>query len=287
MGCIYDDFRSLESGGIHIEERRLLPVGMFFLSRCDLENLTPPKSNFFVGSGEQPLFAYRSGWNSKNDTYLAAKGGSASLSHGHMDAGSFIYEGGGVRGGIDLGSQNYYSLESKGVDLWNMKEGSQRWDVFRIGSSSHSTLTVDGRNHKVAGRATMVESFDNEAYRGATFDLSQLFDCLSVAMRKITIDNAGKVSIVDSLQAEKPCSVRWTMTTNAQAEVLSKSEILLTQNDKSIIVRAVSPRGVKPFVISNDPPHRYDAPTKDSRRVGFELSLRKKALLIVELVPIG
>ena len=133
----------------------------------------------------------------------------------------------------------------------------------------------------------LVESFDNEAYRGATFDLSQLFDCLSVAMRKITIDNAGKVSIVDSLQTEKSCSVRWTMTTNAQAKVVSKSEVLLTQNGKSIIVRAVSPRGVKSFVISNDPPHSYDAPNKDSRRVGFDLSLRKKALLIVELVPIG
>ena len=142
MGCIYEDFRSLEKGAIRIEERRLLPVGMFFLSRCDLINVAPPKSNFFVGGGKQPLFAYRSGWESKKDTYLAAKGGSASLSHGHMDAGSFVYEWGGVRWSIDLGSQNYYSLESKGVDLWNMKEGSQRWDVFRIGSDSHSTLTV-------------------------------------------------------------------------------------------------------------------------------------------------
>ena len=285
-GVIYDDFRSLESGAIRIEERRMLPIGMFFLSRCDLDNLQPPKSNFYVGKGEQPLFIYRSGWESKEDTYLAAKGGSASLSHAHMDAGSFIYEWGGVRWSIDLGSQNYYSLESKGVDLWNMKEGSQRWDVFRIGSSSHSTLTVEGRNHKVAGRATMVESFDNEAYRGATFDLSQLFDCLSVAMRKITIDNVGKVSVVDSLHTEKPCSVRWTMTTNAQAKVLSKSEILLTQNGKSIVVRAVKLRGVKPFVISNDPPHSYDAPNKDSRRVGFDLSLRKKARFAVELIPL-
>ena len=141
MGCIYDDFRSLEKGAIRIEERRLLPVGMFFLSRCDLINVAPPKSNFFVGDGKQPLFVYRSGWESKKDTYLAAKGGSASLSHGHMDAGSFVYEWGGVRWSIDLGSQNYYSLESKGVDLWNMKEGSQRWAYPPHPPPTHLTIS--------------------------------------------------------------------------------------------------------------------------------------------------
>ena len=285
MGCIYDDFRSLEKGAIRIEERRLLPVGMFFLSRCDLINVAPPKSDFFVGDGKQPLFVYRSGWGSKKDTYLAAKGGSASLSHGHMDAGSFIYEWGGVRWSIDLGSQNYYSLESKGVDLWNMKEGSQRWDVFRIGSDSHSTLTVKDSKHKVKGHATMVEIFDDENCHGATFDMSQLFDQLSVAKRKITIDNTSKVHIEDNLQAETPCTARWTMATTAQAQVLNNREILLSQNGKHLIVRTTT-KGAKSFVITNDPPHDYDAPNKNSRRVGFDLSVRKKALFVVELIPI-
>ena len=285
MGCIYDDFRSLEKGAIRIEERRLLPVGMFFLSRCDLINVAPPKSDFFVGDGKQPLFVYRSGWGSKKDTYLAAKGGSASLSHGHMDAGSFIYEWGGVRWSIDLGSQNYYSLESKGVDLWNMKEGSQRWDVFRIGSDSHSTLTVKDSKHKVKGHATMVEIFDDENCHGATFDMSQLFDQLSVAKRKITIDNTSKVHIEDNLQAETPCTARWTMATTAQAQVLNNREILLSQNGKHLIVRTTT-KGAKSFVITNDPPHDYDAPNKNSRRVGFDLTVRKKALFVVELIPI-
>lgn len=285
MGCIYDDFRSLEKGAIRIEERRLLPVGMFFLSRCDLINVAPPKSNFFVGDGKQPLFVYRSGWESKKDTYLAAKGGSASLSHGHMDAGSFVYEWGGVRWSIDLGSQNYYSLESKGVDLWNMKEGSQRWDVFRIGSDSHSTLTVKDSKHKVKGNATMVEIFDDENCHGATFDMSQLFDQLSVAKRKITIDNTSKVHIEDDLQAETPCTARWTMATTAQAQVLNNREIQLSQNGKHLVVRTTT-KGAKPFVITNDPPHDYDAPNKNSRRVGFDLAVRKKTLFVVELIPI-
>ena len=285
MGVIYDDFRSLESDAIRVEERRMLPLSMFFLSRCELNNIQPPKSNFFVGGGEQPLFAYRSGWDSKDDIYLAAKGGSASLSHGHMDAGSFIYEWGGVRWSIDLGSQNYYSLESKGVDLWNMKEGSQRWQVFRIGSASHSTLTVKGKNHLVGGHAQMVAYYDKPGCYGATFDLSSLFEELTVARRTITIDELGQVNVVDSLQSEHPTVVRWTMCTNAEVERLNNRELLLKQQGKSLILRAS--KGAKAFVISNDPPHDYDAPNEGSRRVGFEVKVRKKFEFCVKLLPIG
>lgn len=59
----------------------------------------------------------RGGWNSKEDSYLAVKGGSPLTSHAHMDAGSFIYERKGIRWAIDLGMQNYLSLESRGVNL--------------------------------------------------------------------------------------------------------------------------------------------------------------------------
>lgn len=284
-GYIYDDLRSLENGSIRIEERRLLPVGMLFLARCNLKDTKPINSNFFVGRGKQPLFVYRSGWESKNDTYLAAKGGSASLPHGHMDTGSFIYEWGGVRWSIDLGSQNYYTLESKGVDLWNMKEGSQRWEVFRIGSESHSTLTVKEQKHRVNGAATMIEVYDKPGCHGATFDLSQLFNELTVAHRTITIDDNGKVAVEDSLQAKQHTTARWTMCTNANVEILNSREILLTQQGKSLRLRAS--KGAKAFTLTNDPPHDYDAPNKDSRRVGFDIEVRKKVVLRVELIPMN
>lgn len=280
---IYDDFRSLESGKIHIEERRMLPLAMFFLSRCNLKNIEPPTTKLFVGRGEQPLFAYRSGWQSKEDTYLAAKGGSASLPHGHMDAGSFIYEWGGVRWSIDLGSQNYYSLESKGVDLWNMKENSERWDVFRIGSSSHSTLTIGGKNHCVNGCATMTKVYNTPNRYGATFNLTQLFTELSSAERTITINPSGAVSTVDEMRSKRPTSVRWTMTTNAEVERLNDRKFILKQQGKSLLVRAS--KGAKGFVLTNDPPHSYDAANNNSRRLCFEQKVYKKSKLRVKLIP--
>ena len=104
-----------------------MPCLLIFASRIDLDEVISPKGNTWHSIGTTPVYIYRSGWNYKTDTYLGVKGGTASTSHAHMDAGSFIYEQAGVRWAMDLGMQDYYSLESKGVDLWNTKQYSQRW----------------------------------------------------------------------------------------------------------------------------------------------------------------
>ena len=165
-----------------------------------------------------------------------------------------------------------------------MEENSQRWDVFRIGSSAHSTLTVKDKKHLVAGRATMVESYDSKGCHGATFDMSQLFEELSVAMRTITIDDYGRVAVIDSLQAVRPTTMRWTMCTNAEVELLGNREILLKQSGKRLLICAS--KGAKAFTVSNTPPHDYDAENRNSRRVGFDFNVRKKARFAVELIPL-
>lgn len=115
----------------------------------DLSNIQPPSCRFWHNGGKTPVFIYRGGWNSKKDSYLAVKGGSPLTSHAHMDAGSFIYEREGIRWGIDLGMQNYLSLESRGVNLWDQSQEGQRWEVFRLGNMAHNTLTINNKRHLV------------------------------------------------------------------------------------------------------------------------------------------
>ena len=62
---------------------------------------------------------------------LAARGGTPSSNHAHMDIGSFVMEANDVRWAMDFGSSDYSTLETNGVDLWNMNQTSERWDVFR------------------------------------------------------------------------------------------------------------------------------------------------------------
>lgn len=270
-------------------DRRLLPFAILFAARCDLGNVPAPKRDFWYGRGAMPLFIYRSGCGPE-DAYLAAKGGSPSHSHAHMDGGSFIYEQGGVRWAVDLGMQDYYSLERSGVKLWSDSQESQRWSVFRLSAGAHNTVTVDDGPFRCAGMAEMTEIIDTDSLHGAEFDLTTLLFGVESAVRRITVDGGGTVRTEDTVKAEgRPRMVRWTMNTTAEPRIIDDRTIELVSGDRRLVVRACSDRKTEAFILSNDPPHDYDAPNPGTCRVGFTMKagVRKAAKLTVELVPVS
>ncbi len=212
------------------------------------------------GRGENPLVIVRSAWADPNSLYFAIKGGSASLNHAHMDVGSFVFELDGVRWGIDLGLQDYESLESKGVDLWNKKQNSQRWQVFRLNNHSHSTLTVDGQLHQVAGHASFNKVELDGAQAHASLDMSAVFSGqASKAQRSVWVKQRS-VMIQDELQGLRPSTrVRWQMPTKANI-ALQGQRAVLTQSSRELSVRLME--GATEFVVLSleKPMPEFNAP---------------------------
>ena len=216
---------------LRLGSRRLLPLAILFMTRCDLERVTPSKDRCWSGNGAQPIFICRD-----QNLYLGAKGGSPSLPHAHMDAGSFVYEWAGQKWAMELGSQDYHSLEAAGVDLWNMRQASQRWDVFRLSLDSHNTLMVNNKRLKIDGSAPMVATYTDPDCSGATFDLSSLYFDLERAVRTIIVDGNGKLTVTDQMKAGgEDCRVRWTICTPATPRVVSHTEIELEQGGKKML----------------------------------------------------
>ena len=264
---------------------RQAPLAMLFASRCDLKEIEPIADNFWYGQGNQPLFIYRSDFSNSEGAYLAAKGGTASNNHAHMDAGSFIYEWGGVCWASDLGSQGYYSLESKGLGIWKRGQNSDRWRVFRLGNFSHNTLTVNEKLHNVKGMATMDKLYNTKSRHGAGFDLTPIFFDLSSAYRTIYIDKSDKVTCIDRLKARDiECRVRWNMTTTATAKIVDDHTISLTKDGKEVIVRADAPKGVKAYIMSNAPTTEYDCENKGTCRVGFATTVQPNRKEVIKVV---
>lgn len=257
-------------------EHRLLPSLMIFCSRMDMSGIRPPKENVRVYEGRTPLFIYREGWEDGDDAYLGIKGGSPTTSHAHMDAGSFVYEYDGIRWSVELGMQDYHSLESRGVDLWNQGQDGQRWDVFRIGNESHSTLTVNGRHHVVKSFVPLVETWNERDRKGARLDMTSAFvpdiECL---VREIWLDGKNHLHVRDSVSAgTEAAEIKWVMTTSAEAYVLSGKEIRLDKDGKSMVLKIDTDlEDFCPHVWPNDPPHDYDAPNPGTCRVGFTLKI--------------
>lgn len=284
-----DDF--MDEVDRRFTEHRLLPALMVFGSRLDMSRPVLPDEHFRVYEGKTPLFIYREGWNSKEDAYLGIKGGSPMTSHAHMDAGSFVYECDGVRWSMDLGMQDYHSLESRGIDLWNQGEGGQRWDVFRIGNESHSTLTVNGKHHMVKSFVPLTDVWKEKKRKGARLEMTSVFaGQVADAERDIWLDRKNHLHVEDRISASgRDIEVRWTMMTPAEAEIISEKEIRLEKNGHRMVLRFES-SGLEalPFVLPDNPPHDYDAPNPGTCRVGFTITVPAdgKAFLKASLVPV-
>lgn len=230
---MYPEMRILEMTGYkRLCEERLFPMYLISLFHCGPN--TPagmPDDHYFQCGGTTPIFVYRSGWAAEEDDYLGVKGGLTMSSHSHCDQGSFYFESDGVTWATDLGMQDYNSLESAGVDLWDMTQDSERWEVFRIGPFSHNIVTVNGHtpkvNHPVAISETWTPEHPSwEKRLGAVIDLTDLYtEDLDSCKRAVYLLGTD-LHILDLLQAgDSTCTVRWSMCTEAQASLQEWSEV--------------------------------------------------------------
>ncbi|HEX5220713.1 MAG TPA: heparinase II/III family protein [Verrucomicrobiae bacterium] len=252
---VYSQHRLLQQRlaekGRELPEEYLLPLLAKWTAALP-KNLPPPALPLaWRGGGPNPVGIFRSSWTDSNALYLAFKGGSARVNHGHMDAGSFVLECDGVRWACDLGAQDYYSIESKGWSLFKRTQDSDRWRVYRLNNFSHNTLTLDGQLHNMAGDARITQFGNNEA----AVDLSAIFEGQATKVtRQFTVGNDRTVLILDEIRGGKPrLPVRWQMVTRAEARV-DGTRAELRQDGRMLRATIISPEGASFEVVDAQPP---------------------------------
>ena len=279
LSLLWIERQYLDRPDMQFAEDRLLPSLLVFCSQLDLKHIGKPKKNFWFSRGDTPVFIYRGGWDSKEDTYLGVKGGSPSTSHAHMDAGSFVYDAYGVRWSMDFGLQSYTTLESKlsalGGNLWDMGQNSMRWDVFRLNNLNHSTISINDARHRVNGVATLTTTINTATELGATFDLTEVVsDQAASATRTVKIVNDKDLVVMDEIKArtDKSAKVRWCMVTPAVPTVES-NRIVLTNGSKVMYLTASG--SVKPTYKqwSTTSENSYDQANPGTYMVGFEATV--------------
>ena len=255
------------------DDDRLLPVFLFSVAGLDLDSVPKPKDNIYTCSGLEPLFIYRSGWDSLDDVYLGVKGGKAADNHGHIDIGSFIYESGQVCWAVDLGSQNYHSLESRGVNLWSADQESQRWDVFRIGAESHNILTIKDKRPDVNARVPIREVWRKKSRKGAGLPMTAFYGGnLDSCYRKVYLDKKDNLHVEDFfIGGHSKQNLIWKMCTEAEARILGPAAIELKKDGKTRILRISTKHYASPRIWPTTPHHDYDAENPGTCLVGFEI----------------
>jgi hypothetical protein len=280
----------------HLENKnppndRLLPAVMIWGAGITMRKITPPLKTVWVGQGKNPVALLRTSWTDRNAVYVGIKAGSPSVNHGHMDAGSFIMEANGERWAMDLGMQDYNSLETAGVDLWNMKQNSQRWGVYRYNNFVHNTLTVNNKLQSVDGYCSIISWSDKQDMINARTDITALYkDDLKRAERGIAIIDNKFVLVRDEIEAsDKDVVIRWNLLTSANVTEIGKNSAELTKNGKKLVLKIISPAGAEIKTGNAVPPNNYDAPNPGITLVGFETAVpaNSKADLVVLMLPEG
>jgi hypothetical protein len=240
---------------------RLAGPGLVWLSQFEPKSQTALPLNW-KGDGTNPVVVFRGGKDDPNGYYFGGKGGRANLSHGNMDAGTFVFELNGVRWVVDPGNQDYNALEQAGFDLWNQTQNSARWSLITKGNHGHSTLTVDDARFKVDGSAPIV-GFKEGAMPEATVDMTALYDGRVIsAFRKFIKDTGHSVVIEDNIVlTDSTKSLTWAIMTTADVTATADGATLV-QDGKTLNMKIISPAGVKISTIMMDPP-----PTKYDRKI--------------------
>ncbi len=256
---------------------RVLPAMLIWGAGAPMEKAVAPQETFWAGRGNTPVCVMRSGWGDPNARFVGVKLGSPSINHGHMDVGSFVFEADGVRWAIDLGSEDYNTTETRGVDLWNMAQQSQRWDVFRYNNRSHNTLTFNDKLQRVNGSAQIIESDSATARRFVKTDLTPVYaGQVDKVERTISLVDNDYLLIEDEITAGKNYTrMRWTLMTRATPKILSDNTVMLEQDGKRCLLKIESETPIVWRFEKTPTVNTFDSPNPDVTMIVFDTDLKR------------
>jgi len=269
-----EGLREYEADGICADHAyyRTLPLALLWYVPQAAQ--APCSPLHWLGKGDAPISVHRSEADSPDALYVAMKGGSPSANHAHMDMGSFILEGDGVRWAVDLGLQEYFSLEKQNVQLWDATQDGQRWEVFRLGPESHNILRFDDARQLVQAHADFVRFEGSGPTPCSVLDLSAIYaHKVSCVRRGIMMLDRQAVLFQDEWVAgESSTRAAWQMFTYADVEV-GDSSMRLTQSGKSLVLNILEPAGAQVVVSDMSAPVRpYDAENPGLKRIQISQS---------------
>ena len=287
---LYNQARLYQRDGKErILKDRLAPAMLIWGASASLSKIQEPDQLVWKAQGDNPVCLMRSSWSDTSGVYVGVKLGSPSVNHGHMDIGSFVFEANGVLWGMDMGGENYNQLETKGVDLWNRKSGSQRWDVYRYNNRTHNTLSFNRKYQYVDGKAQIDKYSELAEHMYVVSDLTSVYEWhVKNVKRAVSLVDKKYVVVEDLIETNEHFTMMtWTMVTSATAKILSENVMLLEQDGKKLYIRVEGTENIRWRIVPAEPDFSYNSPNPGVSLIGFDvdLELSRKQKVKVYLLP--
>jgi Heparinase II/III-like protein len=263
---------SLLQGDAVSNSNRFLPLTLLWMGASKVV----PESRMplhWKSHGPTPITVHRSSWVDPDATFVGVKGGSPGANHGHMDIGSFVLDCGGLRWAEDLGAESYHRIESRGMNLWNHAQDSDRWTVFRLSNAGHNTLVIDGQLQCADGHGRIADFSDDPEFPHSVVDMSSVYAGQAKSVRRgVALLPTREVLIQDELTGLKPGRrVRWGMVTRGVPESVGGSTVELVQPGARLRLEILSPNECTwRQVETAEPVNEWDSPNPGTRMLVFE-----------------
>ncbi len=193
-----------------------------------------PLDAFFEGIG---VTFFRSAWEHREAIFVGFKGGDNRANHSHVDLGSFVLDAGGYRWAVDLGPDDY--------NLPGYWAPETRYQLYRLSTASHNTLTFAGENQDYRAKAPIIGFGSTPQRAWAVADLSQAYDKWARKVhRGLVLIDRKRVLVQDEIDAKGDAEVVWAMLTPSEV-TLDGSRAVLAQGEWRLEARLLEPEGLR------------------------------------------
>jgi hypothetical protein len=181
--------------------------------------------------------ALRSSWDDPEALFIGVQSGSHAVAHGHLDAGGFEFDALGVRWARDLGADDY-GLHG----YWAGHDGGRRWTYYRLHSRSHNLVTLDGRDYDLGARGRIVGLQSRQDSASVVFELDGAWPGRAKWLRRgiAMVAARSAVLVQDELDLTRAAEVAWGMTTDAEIELVTDQQAMLSMDGRRLEVQVLS-----------------------------------------------
>ena len=246
---------------------------------------TMPKDKNLNGGAQLALM--RTGW-SGNDTFLGLKAGDVVVGHGHHDTGSFILDADGVRWGIDLGAEDYYS---------DYFDKTARYYYYRTRAEGHNTIVINPSYEDcvTSTASSSISLFSSESNSYAVTDMTNVYsEHATSAKRAVALTNDKTIAFVqDEINLKSSGELYWFMHTDAEiVRMEDNTAALLKKSNKYMYMKILSPANAEFDVLSATPLPSSPIPAVQNNNEGIQkLSIHMtnvtNTTITVAMVPLG
>lgn len=205
------------------------------------DNVSMSKDSLYPDEGA----TFRDDWISSGEIYAAVHAGYTSrkkgmiIYHSQLDAGTFVYDYGGIRWAEDLGMAPYDLPETA-----DYSEFGTRWRMYKARAESHNTVVVNpdsGPDHSVLSKAEITRFETKERGGIAVVDMSDVLKKNTVGAKRglFFTDNRTSLVVRDEINLETQSDVYWFMQTTADVEINGNTAIL-SKNGKKVKFEYIS-----------------------------------------------